>query len=206
MMWFSLADQTVYFLASIVLGAALAALYDLVRAGRMLFRAGKVHVLVSDILFFALCGVLTSLFALPFNKGSVRAFIVIGEGVGFLAFRLTVGSIFGKFYALLARLLRQFIRKICEFLKNFFDLLLHAGTLLLYNVTVLLDRFIRFVGRGLRELFPKRNRKAFRNEKQKNPIPPSPKKKRLVIQKQKRKTKKKKERSHERYKHEAQER
>ena len=167
MMWFSLADQTVYFLASIVLGAALAAIYDLVRAGRMFFRAGRLHILISDVLFFALCGVLTALFALPFNKGSVRAFILIGEGIGFLAFRMTVGSIFGKFYAFLTRVLRQFIRKICEFLKNFFDLLLHAGALLLYNVNVLLDRFIRFVGRGLHELFQSPDRGAFRRTKPK---------------------------------------
>jgi hypothetical protein len=206
MMWFSLADQTVYFLSSIALGAALAVLYDLVRAGRMLFRAGRVHMLICDVIFFALCGVLTSLFALPFNKGSVRAFIVIGEGIGFLTYRMTIGSIFGKFYAFLARVLRQFIRKNCEFLKNFFDLLLQAGALLLYNVNVLLDRFIRFVGRGLRELFPHRERKPIRvRESKQNVSPPCPTQERPA-EKQKHKSKKKKERSHERYKHKAQER
>lgn len=133
-MRFSLTDQALFFLASIALGAAMAMIYDLIRAVRMLIRCGRVHILVSDILFFFVCGILTSLFALPFNKGGVRAFILFGEAVGFLTYRLTLGSIFGKFYAVIARLLRQFIRKICEKLKKIYDCLLKAGTFLLYNI------------------------------------------------------------------------
>ena len=133
-MWFSLSDQTVYFLASIALGAVLAAAYDLLRALRMLLRSGRGAVMVMDILFFALCGVITSMFALPFNKGNVRGFIVFGEAGGFLAYRLTLGSIFGKIHAAVSRLLRQFIRKIGEKLKKIYDFLLKAGRVLLYNM------------------------------------------------------------------------
>ena len=133
-MWFSLSDQTVYFLASIALGVALAVLYDVLRGTRMLFRFSGAAVAVSDILFFAVCGAVTSLFALPFNKGSVRAFTVFGEGLGFLTYRLTLGSVFGRFYEAIARLLRRFGSKICEILKNIYDFLLKTIVLLLYNI------------------------------------------------------------------------
>ena len=133
-MLFTLSDQTVCFLWSIALGAALAAVYDIARAFRMLLRASRVHIIISDIVFFALCGAVTSLFALPFNKGGVRAFTVFGEAAGFLAYRLTLGSIFGKIYAKVAVILRHFSRKICEILKKIYDLLLKAASLLLYNI------------------------------------------------------------------------
>ena len=139
-MWFSLSDQTLYFIASIALGAVLAAAYDLVRAARMLLRAGRMHVFLSDVVFFAVCGVVTSLFALPFNKGDVRAFVLFGEAVGFLAYRLTIGSVMGRIYKGIARILRHFIGKICEILKNFFDLLLKAGAFLVYNVHEIIDK------------------------------------------------------------------
>ena len=136
----SLSAQTAYFLWSLVFGLALGILYDIVRAVRMVLRAGRVHVMISDIVFFAICGVLTSLFALPFNKGDVRGFIIFGEAVGFLTYRLTLGSVMGKMYAVLARVLRGFVQKIRNFLEKLFDFLLKAIARLVYNVSVVIDK------------------------------------------------------------------
>ena len=151
-MEFSLAEQTVYFLASIVMGAALAAVYDLIRAIRMLIRCSRIHIFISDILFFFLCGVLTSLFALPFNKGDVRAFILFGEAIGFLTYRLTLGSLFGKLYAVIARVFRRFIQKYCEKLKKIYDSLLKAGAFVLYNIVALVDGLCRTAISGVKVL------------------------------------------------------
>ena len=139
-MGFSLSDQTAYFLWSLVLGAALAVLYDVVRAVRMTVRAGRIHVMISDILFFTVCGMITSLFALPFNKGDVRAFILFGESVGFLAYRLTLGAIMGKVYAFFARAIRSFVQKTRNFLEKIFNFLLKAIVGLVYNVGVVIDK------------------------------------------------------------------
>ena len=136
----SLSAQTAYFLWSPVMGIALAVLYDIVRAVRMAVRAGRNHVMISDIVFFAVCGVLTSLFALPFNKGGVRGFIVFGEAVGFLAYRLTLGSVMGKVYAFFARTLHGFVQKIRKILEKFFNYLLKAMGVMLYNISVVIDK------------------------------------------------------------------
>ena len=142
-MGFSLSDQTACFLWSIVFGMALAALYDLLRAVRMLTKARRTAVILTDILFFTLCGVLTSLFALPFNKGSVRAFIIFGEAAGFLSYRLTAGSIMGKFYSRAAVILRRFVQKIHRIIQVFFDLLLKMTSSIVYNVNVLIELSFR---------------------------------------------------------------
>lgn len=157
-MWLTLSEQTAYFLWSIVLGAFAAALYDIVRALRTLLRAGKVHVILSDVLFFVLCGILTSLFALPFNKGSVRVFIIFGELIGFLCYRLTLGQIMGRIYSILSKGITWLGRKICKLLKNFFDLLLKTGSFVLYNVGVLIDRLKQKVSAVWRKARGKRRR------------------------------------------------
>lgn len=139
-MGISLSAQAAYFLWSLVLGIALGMLYDLVRAARMFFRAGNVHTTVSDIIFFIFCGVTTALFALPFNKGDVRGFILFGEAVGFIAYRLTLGCVMGKMYAFVAKKARSFVQFLRKKLQLFFDYLLKAIAFLLYNVTVVIDK------------------------------------------------------------------
>lgn len=139
-MGLSLSEQTAYFLWSPVLGLALGALYDIVRALRSLIGARRVHVMISDIIFFALCGVITSLFALPFNKGNVRGFILFGEAVGFLCYRLSVGSILSKFYRFISVILRSIVQKIKKYLEKIFNYLLKAVAYVVYNVSDLIDK------------------------------------------------------------------
>ena len=158
----SLADQTSYFLWSLALGLALGALYDIVRAVRMLTKARGVRVIISDILFFTVCGVITSLFALPFNKGDVRAFIIFGEAVGFLAYRLTLGSVMGKFYSHTAVFLRSFIQKIYKISEKFFDLLLKMIAVLVYNISEVIDKSLKRAAASL-----KKHMGASRNKKSK---------------------------------------
>lgn len=159
-MGISLSAQTAYFLWSLVLGAALGVLYDVIRAARMVLRAGKIHVLISDVVFFAVCGVVTSLFSLPFNKGDVRAFILFGEAVGFLAYRLTLGSVMGKVYAFSAKKIRTFVQKIRKILQNFFNYLLKSIAYLLYNVGVIIDKLHRYAAEK------KQNHRAERSKRQ----------------------------------------
>lgn len=142
-MGISLSAQTAYFLWSLAFGLLIGMLYDVVRAARIVLRSGRIGTTISDILFFAICGVLTALFALPFNKGDVRVFILFGEMVGFLSYRLTLGSVMGKVYAFLARILRGFVQKIRIFLEKFFNYLLKAIGILLYNVSVVIDKLCK---------------------------------------------------------------
>ena len=139
-MGISLSAQTAYFLWSLALGVALGMLYDVIRVVRMVLRAGKIHVLISDIVFFTACGVITSLFSLPFNKGDVRVFILFGEAVGFLAYRITLGSVMGKVYAFFAKKIRSFVQKIRKILQIFFNYLLKSIAFVLYNVGVIIDK------------------------------------------------------------------
>ena len=151
-MWSTLSDQTVYFLWSIALGAALGAVYDLLRAVRMLSRTRGARLVISDIVFFILCGIVTSLFALPFNKGGVRGFVLFGEAAGFLCWRLLPGSIMGKIYSRLAEIFHKFSQKTHKIIEKTFIFLLKVTGSLLYNIRVIIYRSTAYAARAVKRM------------------------------------------------------
>ncbi len=139
-MEFSLADQTIYFLSSLLFGVILSALYDVVRVLRFLGFTKPWQIIVSDILYFTVCAFLTVLFSLPFNKGSVRYFVVFGEAVGFIVYRFTIGEISAKIYCFVIHIFRKFIEKSLKILRKISNKLLKANRFVVYNVGVIIHK------------------------------------------------------------------
>ena len=141
----TLSEQTVYFLVSIVFGAALSVLYDLVRLIRLIWEKKAIVNVAGDILFFVVAGVLTFLFALPFNKGEVRGFIVLGEAIGFLPVHMTLGAVFSRVSGAVILTLRKFTHKIFKIVKKLFKKVLNFMHFILYNISVVIDKILRKV-------------------------------------------------------------
>ncbi|MBQ6153017.1 MAG: spore cortex biosynthesis protein YabQ [Ruminococcus sp.] len=156
----TLSEQTVYFLVSIVFGAALSVLYDLVRLIRLIWEKKAIVNVAGDILFFVVAGVLTFLFALPFNKGEVRGFIVLGEAIGFLPVHMTLGAVFSRVSGAVILTLRKFTHKIFKIVKKLFEKLLNFMHFILYNISVIKDR----VHRTVSEKKPKSRVRKQKNE------------------------------------------
>ena len=136
----SLSDQTVYFFASVLFGAALSAVYEILRSFCAVFVKRTAAVMIVDILFFIVSGIATSLFALPFNKGEVRGFILLAEAAGFLIFHLSLGALLFKGLNVLLTALGKMTKKISKIVKKFFVLLLKFMHFILYNIIVIIDR------------------------------------------------------------------
>ena len=139
-MEFSLADQTIYFLSSLLFGVLLSSLYDFVRVMRFCGLTKPWQIILSDTLYLTVCAFLTILFSLPFNKGSVRYFVVFGEAVGFIVYRFTIGEISAKFYCFVIRVLRKFIEKSLKILRKILNKLLKANRFVVYNVGVIIHK------------------------------------------------------------------
>lgn len=88
--------QTLIFFRSIFLGALLGIFYDLFRLLRLVFPAPGWVVAAEDLLFFLLSAIWSFGFIMSVNYGQVRAFILMGEGLGFLLYYLTVGTLVVK--------------------------------------------------------------------------------------------------------------
>ncbi len=149
-MGFSLADQTVYFLYSLVFGVMLSALYDIVRILRFMGFTKLWQIILSDVLYFFICAVLTVLFALPFNKGSVRYFVLFGEAVGFIVYRFTLGEKMAVVYCFIIRIVRKVVQKSLKYLLIFSNKVLKANRFVVYNVGVIIHKVQNIVFRNKR--------------------------------------------------------
>lgn len=182
MMWFSLGDQTVYFLWSIVFGVVLGVLYGVFRSLAFFSRAGFFLTVAADIFFFALCGLLTSLFALPFNRGDVRFFIIAGEGIGFLVYYLTLYPLTYRAKTRFFAYLYATFKKISDLFKKFFDLLLKLMHFVWYNIHGIIAKTLHLVSERKSKQKPTGKtgpKKELKNERKKRKNRGKEKKKRL---------------------------
>lgn len=144
-MIFSLADQTVYFLFSLLFGVILSFMYDVIRVLRFIGLNKLWQIIVGDIFYFTLCAFLTVLFALPFNNGSVRYFVLLGEAVGFIVYRFTLGEYMSVFYCFIIRVFRKIFVKSLKILEFFSNKVLKANRFVVYNVGVIIDKIQNIV-------------------------------------------------------------
>lgn len=144
-MIFSLADQTVYFLFSLLFGVILSFMYDVIRVLRFIGLNKLWQIIVGDMFYFTLCAFLTVLFALPFNNGSVRYFVLFGEAVGFIVYRFTLGEYMSVFYCFIIRVFRKIFVKSLKILEFFSNKVLKANRFVVYNVGVIIDKIQNIV-------------------------------------------------------------
>lgn len=101
-------EQFTIFAASLGLGFLLGILYDVLRALRLSITKSRVALVIFDVLYFVLFGIITFLFILALNKGEIRFYIIVGEMIGavfyYISFGIAVIKITDKAVALLHKL------------------------------------------------------------------------------------------------------
>lgn len=92
----SLTSQILTFVYSLALGIFLGFAYDIFRIIRMIINSKNIAVFIQDVLYFILSGGVTFLFVLSVNSGNSRFYILAGEGIGWIAYHITIGEIIYK--------------------------------------------------------------------------------------------------------------
>ena len=87
------AHQTQIFLGACLLGGFLGVIYDFFRISRLAFHLPRVVILLEDVLFFVICGVVTFLYLAETNDGQVRYFIMLGLLLGATLYYFTLGEV-----------------------------------------------------------------------------------------------------------------
>ena len=92
--FFTVSQQTMQFLLSIVMGAALGVVYDFFRVLRIIFPfvSKKAILCISDIIFMLICGTSVFVFDLMFCRGQLRFFCLVGASLGFILYILSLGN------------------------------------------------------------------------------------------------------------------
>lgn len=104
------------FVIFVILGFVSAFLYDIFKIIRYIKKQKFITVLILDISYFVILSVVFFCFFLLRTNGEIRAFAMVGAGLGFLLFKLTLSKVIS--------LLNKPILKFCEFLKKFLKKLL----------------------------------------------------------------------------------
>ena len=110
-MEFTLLELVRAFLFSLLLGVFAAVLYEPIRLLHMLGLNSSKWYLFFDTLFMIICAFLTFFYSLIMLEGSVRFFVIFGEGIGFLAFYFTLRPLLNRIYAPLIKIFKFFVEK-----------------------------------------------------------------------------------------------
>lgn len=100
-------EETLVFFRACLLGAALAAVYDLFRILRMLVRWPAILVGVQDVVYFVFATVVTFSFLMAFHDGQLRVFILAGELAGGVVYFLTISVLLLKLSRVVIRLVKS---------------------------------------------------------------------------------------------------
>lgn len=92
----TLEQQTIAFLWSFVLGAALTMVYIIIAVIRLLSPPTKLQLFVGDVLFMVFSALVNFLFATSFTEGNVRFYTIFAEIVSFIVIYLTIGRLIKK--------------------------------------------------------------------------------------------------------------
>ncbi len=132
-MEFTLADQLLSFAFSLACGVALGLFYELLRLLRVMLGSGKVLVFCLDILFMLVLSLVSVLFSVCFSRGNTRYFIVIGELLGILTIRFSLGRLSTRFFEPFLRKILRKCRKITVNMGKLAKKLLQVTFGILYN-------------------------------------------------------------------------
>lgn len=109
-----LADQTILFLESILLGVLLSLFYDFFFVARVLLPPQISPHILLDILYFLLVGLILFDYVLTENHGRMRYFIALGVIIGWTVYHLTISRIVVRCVTWLVRLLGKILSLIIQ--------------------------------------------------------------------------------------------
>ncbi|MGN1128475.1 MAG: spore cortex biosynthesis protein YabQ [Candidatus Flemingiibacterium sp.] len=99
-------------LYSLIVGAALGALWDIIRVPRLML-SGRFELIAAffgDILFFTLAGITMTIFVFETCYGLARGYALFGAAAGFIVWRLTLGRLTLIACRSINRLIKKFAR------------------------------------------------------------------------------------------------
>lgn len=113
-------DQVITFLLSLCLGAMCCALYDILRALRKVCLNSFLAVNLCDILLWIIYAFATFIFLISRTNGEIRGYVILGEAIGFVLFRISLSKILFKSLSFIFIKLTAIKRKIGTVMSVFY--------------------------------------------------------------------------------------
>lgn len=168
-----------FWLVSILTGAVMAFVYDLLRLFRRLVRHNRLFVDVEDLLFWTACFFASFTLLYYGNNGVIRFAAVLGAGIGMLVYGLTFGRIFVKYsYLIIIKLLTpigKVLKKLCDILTKILLFIRIRLTKVTNHLKIIYKYALKAKkGKGETE-YGKKHKKKVRKQKKNTGVSPRPK-------------------------------
>lgn len=116
-MWeISVYNQILTFAWSLLLGAIWCFTYDIICSMRRVYVWARWVVFISDVLLWVIYAFVTFIFLISRTNGEIRSYVLLGEILGFLVFRIVVSRFVVMFFVFIFKK----VKKICNWLKRVF--------------------------------------------------------------------------------------
>lgn len=109
--------NNIAFVFSLILGAVLGVFYDALIIKRHFFGGGKIILLIDDLLYTGLSGIIIVLTILKTNSGIIRWFELVSCVGGFLLYKVTLSIFVLKLFFWLSRTIKKGALLLFRFLK-----------------------------------------------------------------------------------------
>ncbi len=117
-MEFTLLELLRAFCFSILLGLAIAVIYEPVRLIHKIGFSKPAYYFTCDIVFMIFVSLVTYLFCLIYIEGSVRLFVIAGESLGFFAFYFTLRKLLDKIYEPIIKKIKKISAKLLKIIRK----------------------------------------------------------------------------------------
>ena len=111
--YFTISEELVLFLYSVIFGALLGAIYDFFRALRSVLKHNFAAVFIEDCIFFVIYSVLLMCFAVMFSRSQVRLYYAFGNLLGFALYHFTLGNIILAVIRKIVFVIKNMVEKFC---------------------------------------------------------------------------------------------
>ena len=113
-------DQTLTFFYSLICGAVLCLVYDLIRAVSVNTVKRKILEIAVDIIYWVTAAFATFLFLLARTNGEIRGYAIAAELAGFVIMRKTLSRLTFPIFSFAAKTVFRIFRAVRHALKAFF--------------------------------------------------------------------------------------
>ena len=138
-------NQLIYFLKSILCGAVLGLIFDAFKILRLFIKHNVGSIFIEDVMFCIISSVITYGFMVDISYGQIRIFILVGELIGLILYKLS-----------LSKLLITLIVNIVKLLKRILNFVFSITLLPVYKLILIVFKFIfKPVFKYLKKIFEK---------------------------------------------------
>lgn len=141
-MEFKLLELITAFGVSVFIGFGLGLAYEPFRILHKLGFSGSVHYFICDFIFMILFAFVTFFLCLVMLEGSVRFFVIIGEGIGFTLFTVSIRRLLDKIYTPIIIFFKKYVSKL---LKTTYILMYNIKKVLIKLFSVLKNKVSKYV-------------------------------------------------------------